>query len=102
MAKFTPLGDRVLVRRVDSESKVGSIFLPDTAREKPQEGIVIAVGRGKTLEDGTVKALDVKTGDRVLFGKFAGTEIQLNNEPHQIMREDEILGVIEIGQSAQS
>lgn len=93
---FRPLHDRVVVRRIDGEEKTaGGIIIPDTAKEKPQEGKVIAVGKGKVSEDGKVTPLDVKAGDRVLFGKYAGTEIKLDGEEHLIMREDDILGVLE-------
>ncbi len=92
-----PLHDRVIVRRVDdsSEKTAGGLFIPDTAKEKPQEGEVIAVGEGKYKEDGTRQTLDVKTGDRVLFGKYSGSEIKIDNEELLMMREDEILGIIE-------
>ena len=93
---FRPLGDRVLVKRVEEEEKTkGGIIIPDTAKEKPQEGKVIAVGKGKVDEDGKVRPLDVKSGDRILFGKYAGTEIKIEGEEHLILREDDILGVIE-------
>ena len=92
---FRPLHDRVLVRRVEAEEKTsGGIISPDTAKEKPQEGEVIAAGEGKYKEDGTRQQLDVKAGDRVLFGKYSGSEIKLDGEEFIIMREDEILGVI--------
>ncbi len=94
--KIRPLQDRVIVKRVEEEEKTkGGIIIPDTAKEKPMEGKVIAVGKGKVLEDGKVHALDVKAGDRILFGKYAGTEVKINGEEHLIMREDDILGVIE-------
>ncbi|MGH7856460.1 MAG: co-chaperone GroES [Candidatus Binatia bacterium] len=94
--KIRPLGDRVLIRRVPEEEKSkGGIIIPDTAKEKPQEGKVIAVGKGKVDEDGKVKPLDVKSGDRILFSKYAGTEIKLDGEEHLILREEDILGVIE-------
>ena len=94
--KFRPLHDRVVVRRVESEEKTsGGIIIPDTAKEKPIEGKVVAVGNGKRSEDGKVHKLDVKKGDRVLFGKYAGTEVKLDGEEHLILREDDILGVIE-------
>ncbi len=93
--KVRPLSDRVIVKRIDEEEKTaGGIIIPDTAKEKPQEGRIIAVGPGRT-EEGKVIALDVKKGDRILFGKYAGTEIKLDGEDHIIMREDDILGVIE-------
>ncbi len=94
--KIRPLHDRVIVKRVDEETKTkGGIISPDTAKEKPQEGKVIAAGKGKVDEDGKVKPLDVKAGDRILFGKYAGTEIKIEGEEHLILREDDILGVIE-------
>ena len=94
--KIRPLQDRVIVKRVEEEEKTkGGIIIPDTAKEKPMEGKVIAVGKGKVLEDGKVHALDVKAGDRILFGKYAGTEVKIGGEEHLIMREDDILGVIE-------
>ena len=93
--KIRPLQDRVLLKRVQEEQKTkGGIIIPDTAKEKPVEGEVVAVGNGKVLDDGTVRALDVKPGDRVLFGKFSGTEIKLDGEEHLIVREDDILGVV--------
>jgi len=91
-----PLHDRVIVRRLEEgEQMRGGIIIPDTAKEKPQEGEVIAVGEGKRKDDGTRQALDVRAGDRVLFGKYSGSEIKLDGEELMIMREDEILGVIE-------
>jgi chaperonin GroES len=94
--KIRPLQDRILVQRVDEEEKTkGGIIIPDTAKEKPQEGKVIAVGKGKVLEDGKLRALDVKKGDRILFSKYSGTEIQIEGEEHLIIREDDVLGVIE-------
>ena len=93
---FRPLGDRVLVKRVEEEAKTkGGIIIPDTAKEKPQEGEVIAVGPGNRDDDGDYIALDVKAGDRILFGKYSGTEVKLDGEEHLILREDDILGVIE-------
>ena len=94
--KIRPLQDRVIVKRVEEEGKTkGGIIIPDTAKEKPMEGKVIAVGKGKVLEDGKIHPLDVKVGDRVLFGKYSGTEVKIDGEEHLIMREDDILGVIE-------
>jgi chaperonin GroES len=94
--KIRPLQDRVIVKRVEEEEKTkGGIIIPDTAKEKPMEGKVIAVGKGKLMEDGKVHALDVKAGDRVLFGKYSGTEVKIDGEEHLIMKEDDILGVIE-------
>src|SRR5690606_2193921 len=93
---FRPLHDRVLVRRVEAEEKTaGGIIIPDTAKEKPQEGEVIAVGPGARDEGGKLVALDVKVGDRILFGKLAGTEIRLNGEDLLIMKESDVMGVIE-------
>ena len=94
--KIRPLYDRIVVRRLEEqETKVGGLFIPDTAKEKPQEGEVVAVGQGKRLEDGKVVALDVKVGDRILFGKYSGSDIKIDGEELLIMREDEVLGVIE-------
>jgi len=94
--KIRPLQDRVIVKRVAEEEKSkGGIIIPDTAKEKPQEGKVVAVGKGKVNEDGKITPLDVKVNDRVLFGKYAGTEINIDGEEHMIMREDDILGIIE-------
>jgi chaperonin GroES len=94
--KFRPLADRILIRRVDKEEKTaGGIIIPDTAKEKPQEGEVVAVGTGKRLEDGKVVPLDVKVGDRILFGKYSGSDIKIDGEEHLILREDEVLGVVE-------
>lgn len=90
-----PLHDRLIVERVNEEEKVGGIIIPDTAKEKPQKGKVIAVGKGKVKEDGNVQPLDVKAGDTVLFGKYAGTEIKIDNEDRLIMREDDVLAVVE-------
>ena len=91
-----PLHDRVILRRIEETANqtAGGLFIPDTAKEKPQEGEVIAVGEGKYKEDGTRQTLDVKAGDRVLFGKYSGSEIKLDGEEYLIMREDEILGII--------
>jgi chaperonin GroES len=94
--KIRPLQDRIIVKRVEEEEKTkGGIIIPDTAKEKPMEGKVIAVGKGKLLEDGKIHPVDVKAGDRVLFAKYAGTEVKIGEEEHLIMREDDILGVIE-------
>ena len=91
-----PLHDRVIIRRIEdaTDKTAGGLFIPDTAKEKPQEGEVIAAGEGKYKEDGTRQTLDVKAGDRVLFGKYSGSEIKLDGEEFIIMREDEILGII--------
>lgn len=92
---FRPLGDRVLVKRVEEESKTkGGIIIPDTAKEKPAQGEIIAVGQGRIGDDGKVRALDVKKGDKVLFGKYAGTEIKIDGDEYLMMREEDILGVI--------
>jgi chaperonin GroES len=96
MASIKPLQDRVIVKRIEEGEQIrGGIIIPDTAKEKPQEGEVIAVGEGKKLDSGERVPLDIKEGDRVLFGKYAGTEIKLDGEEYLIMREDDILGVIE-------
>ena len=94
--KIRPLQDRIIVKRVDEEETTkGGIIIPDTAKEKPQEGKVIAVGKGKLNEDGKIQPLDVKKGDKVLFSKYAGTEITIEGEDHLIIREDDVLGVVE-------
>ena len=91
-----PLNDRIIVKRVEEESKTsGGIIIPDTAKEKPQEGEVVAVGKGRVMEDGSQRPLDVKAGDKILFGKYAGTDVKIEEEDYLIMREDDILGVIE-------
>ncbi len=91
-----PLHDRIIVRRLDEKEQTkGGIIIPDSAKEKPIEGEVIAIGNGKILEDGSVRKLDVKKGDKVLFGKYSGTEVKIEGEEHLIMREDEVLAVIE-------
>ncbi|MEN8690151.1 MAG: co-chaperone GroES [Desulfobacterales bacterium] len=93
--KLRPLQDRILVQRVEEETKTkGGIIIPDTAKEKPAEGKVVAVGNGKVGEDGKRTALEVKKGDRILFGKYSGTEIKIEGEEYLIMREDDVLGVI--------
>lgn len=94
--KVRPLQDRVLVRRVKEEEKTkGGIIIPDSAKEKPIEGLVVAVGNGKVQDDGSLRALDVKAGDRILFGKYSGTEVKVDGEDHLILREDDILGVLD-------
>jgi len=94
--KIRPLYDRVVVTRIAEEEKTkGGIIIPDTAKEKPVEGKVLAVGSGRTLEDGTVRKLDIQVGDRVLFGKYSGTEVKIGGEEHLILREEDILGVVE-------
>ena len=92
---FTPLHDRILVRRLeDTETVRGGIIIPDSAKEKPQEGEIVAVGKGKSNDEGKVFPLDVKVGDRVLFGKYSGTEIKFDGEEFLIMREEEVLGIV--------
>ena len=94
--KLRPLQDRILVKRVDEESKTsGGIIIPDTAKEKPQEGKVVAVGKGKVGDDGKVIALDLKKGDRILFGKYSGSEVKIDGTEYLIMREEDVLGVLE-------
>jgi chaperonin GroES len=94
--KIRPLGDRILVKRIKEEEKTkGGIIIPDTAKEKPQEGKVVAVGKGKVTEEGKLLVPDVKAGDKILFGKYAGSEVKLEGEEHLILREDDILGVLE-------
>jgi chaperonin GroES len=94
--KIRPLQDRVVVRRVKEEEKTkGGIIIPDTAKEKPVEALVVAVGNGKVLDDGSTRKLDIKEGDRILFGKYSGTEVKIDGEDHLILREDDILGVVE-------
>jgi chaperonin GroES len=101
MAKFRPLHDRVVVRRITAEEKTaGGIIIPDTAREKPMEGEVIAAGAGARNEQGAVVALDVKAGDRVLFGKWSGTEVKLDGEELLIMKESDIMGIVETSLAA--
>lgn len=91
-----PLYDRLVVKRIEEkETKVGGLFIPDSAKEKPQEGEVVAVGKGKRLDDGKLVPLDVQKGDRILFGKYSGSEIRLDGEEYVIMREDEVLGILE-------
>jgi chaperonin GroES len=94
--KIRPLQDRVIVKRIAEEEKTkGGIFIPDTAKEKPQQGKIIAVGKGKANDDGKITPLDVKIGDKILFAKYSGSEIKLDGEEHLIMREEDILGVLE-------
>jgi chaperonin GroES len=96
MAKVRPLHDRIIVQRIEeTEQKIGGIIIPDTAKEKPQQGKVIAVGQGKVKDDGNRQPLDVKAGDTILFGKYSGQEIKIDGEEHLIMREDEVLAVLE-------
>ena len=92
---FRPLHDRVVVRRIDAEEKTkGGIIIPDNAKEKPQEGEIVAAGTGVRAEDGTITALDVKAGDKILFGKWSGTEIKINGEDLLIMKESDVLGIV--------
>ena len=95
--KIRPLYDRVVVKRVEDKEAAmqGGLFIPDSAKEKPQEGDVMAVGKGKRLDDGKLVALDVQVGDRILFGKYSGSDIKLDGEEYMIMREDEILGILD-------
>ena len=94
--KFRPLHDRVVVRRIDAEEKTkGGIIIPDTAKEKPQEGKVVAVGNGKVTEDGKKIPLDVKAGDKILFGKYSGSEVKVDDEEYLILREEDVLAIIE-------
>jgi chaperonin GroES len=94
--KIRPLQDRILVKRIEEEeTTAGGIIIPDTAKEKPMEGKVVAVGRGRVSEDGKLMPLDLKKGDRILFSKYAGTEVKIEGEEHLIMREEDVLGVIE-------
>ncbi len=94
--KVRPLHDRILVKREDEgEEKIGGIIIPDTAKEKPQRGKVVAVGNGKVLEDGKKAPLDVKAGDRILFGKYSGSEVKIDNEEYLILREEDVLAILE-------
>jgi len=94
--KITPLHDRILVKRIEEEEKTkGGIIIPDTAKEKPQEGKVIAVGKGRVTDDGKVQELTVKQGDKVLFSKYSGTDVKLDGEEHMIIREDDVLAILE-------
>lgn len=94
--KIRPLQDRILVKRLEEEEKTkGGIIIPDTAKEKPSEGKVVAVGKGKILEDGKVAPLDVKVGDKILFSKYSGTEVKLEGDEHLILKEEDILGIVE-------
>jgi len=93
--KVRPLHDRILIRRIEETENIrGGIIIPDTAKEKPQEGIVVAVGNGKILDDGTRLNLEAKEGDRILFGKYSGTDIKIEGEEYLILREDEVLGIV--------
>ena len=95
-SKIRPLQDRLIVERIESETKTSSgLYIPDTAKEKPQQGKVLAVGKGRVREDGTIQPLDLKAGDTILFGKYSGTDIKLDGKEVLIMREDDVLGVLE-------
>jgi chaperonin GroES len=94
--QIRPLYDRIVVKRIEEkETKIGGLFIPDSAKEKPQEGEVVAVGQGKRNEDGKLIPLDVKAGDRILFGKYSGSDIKVDGQEYMIMREDEVLGILE-------
>ncbi len=94
--KVRPLYDRILVKRLEEETKTaGGLFIPDTAKEKPQEGMVVAVGTGKILEDGKVRKLDIKAGDKILFAKYSGNDIRIDGTDHLILKEDDVLAVLE-------
>ncbi|MGH7813377.1 MAG: co-chaperone GroES [Candidatus Binataceae bacterium] len=94
--KIRPLGDRILIKRIKEEERTkGGIIIPDTAKEKPQEGKVVAVGKGKYSDEGKLIPIEVKAGDKILFGKYSGSEVKLDGEEHLILREDDILGIIE-------
>jgi chaperonin GroES len=94
--KIRPLQDRLIVERIEGEDKTASgLYIPDSAKEKPQQGKVIAIGKGRVLEDGSIRPLDLREGDRILFGKYSGTEIKLDGSEYLIMREDDVLGVLE-------
>ncbi len=94
--KIRPLYDRIVVKRIEqTEQMQGGLYIPDTAKEKPQEGEVVAVGKGKRLENGSLVSLDVQAGDRILFGKYSGSDIKLDGEEYLIMREDEVLGILD-------
>ena len=100
--KIRPLYDRIVVKRIENtEQMQGGLYIPDTAKEKPQEGEVVAVGKGKRLEDGKVIPLDVQPGDRILFGKYSGSDIKLDGDEYLIMREDEVLGILDAAPKAQ-
>ncbi|MGA2119976.1 MAG: co-chaperone GroES [Bryobacteraceae bacterium] len=94
--KIRPLYDRIVVKRIEQKEQMqGGLYIPDTAKEKPQEGEVVAVGKGKRLENGSLVALDVQAGDRILFGKYSGSDIKMDGEEYLIMREDEVLGILD-------
>ncbi len=99
--KIRPLYDRIVVKRVEQKEQMqGGLYIPDTAKEKPQEGEVVAAGKGKRLEDGKVVPLDVQVGDRILFGKYSGSDIKLDDDEYLIMREDEVLGILDAAPKA--
>jgi chaperonin GroES len=101
--KIRPLQDRVLIRRIEEEEKTaGGIIIPDTAKEKPQEGMVVAAGKGKPRDDGGITALDVKTGDRVLFSKYAGTDVTLDGDEYTILREEDVLAIVDAAEKKKS
>lgn len=103
MATIRPLNDRIIVRRVEEQEQMrGGLYIPDTAKEKPQEGQVIAVGNGKILNNGDRVAIDIRVGDKILFGKYSGTEVKLDGEEYLILREDDVLGVIEAAAKGKS
>ncbi len=94
--KVRPLYDRILVKRIEEEQKTaGGLFIPDTAKEKPQQGVIVSVGQGKVMEDGSLRKLELKAGDKILFAKYSGSEIKMDGVEHLILREDDVLGVIE-------
>ena len=100
--KIRPLYDRIVVKRIETQEQMqGGLYIPDSAKEKPQEGEVVAVGKGKRLEDGKVIPLDVQPGDRILFGKYSGSDIKMDGEEYLIMREDEVLGILDAQSKAQ-
>jgi chaperonin GroES len=100
--KIRPLYDRIVVKRIEQQEQMqGGLYIPDSAKEKPQEGEVVAVGKGKRLEDGKVIPLDVQPGDRILFGKYSGSDIKMDGEEYLIMREDEVLGILDAQSKAQ-
>src|SRR3989440_12874358 len=99
--QIRPLYDRIVVKRVEQKEQMqGGLYIPDSAKEKPQEGEVVAVGKGKRMEDGKVIPLDVQPGDRILFGKYSGSDIKIDNEEYMIMREDEVLGILDAAPKA--
>jgi chaperonin GroES len=94
--KVRPLYDRILVKRIEEEQKTaGGLFIPDSAKEKPQQGVIVSIGQGKVMEDGSLRKLELKAGDKILFAKYSGSEIKMDGVEHLILREDDVLGVIE-------